>query len=109
LGFIVAKVSLDRITQFLQETETLDRYEVIGNNVAPPATPSDCDEDADVRIGFRKATFAWSKPHANGTHTPSRNFKLEIDEELLFKRGFINMIVGPTSVLSYSLDMDHIF
>ncbi|KAK7462805.1 hypothetical protein VKT23_020779 [Stygiomarasmius scandens] len=90
---ITGKVSLDRITDFLYETELLDAYYqekdgLRSLSVRPP--------DASDKIGFRNATFSWSKDSADGTATPSqRQFLLQIDE-LLFKKGCINLIVGPT-------------
>ncbi|KAE9396473.1 hypothetical protein BT96DRAFT_996727 [Gymnopus androsaceus JB14] len=90
------KVSLDRITDFLYDTELLDSWSGYEAGVdatiisSPPPTP-----DA---IGFRNATFAWSAEDENdGSHTPSRRkFLLKIQDELFFKKGVINMIVGPT-------------
>ncbi|KAF8758431.1 P-loop containing nucleoside triphosphate hydrolase protein [Rhizoctonia solani] len=78
---VQAKVSVDRIDEFLHQ---------------PP--PPDA-------IGFRNATFAWSR-QAPATPTPSRrNFRLHIDQELLFHRGKINMVVGPTGCGKTSLLM----
>ncbi|CAE6448536.1 unnamed protein product [Rhizoctonia solani] len=97
---VQAKVSIDRIDEFLHKTELLDEYtekqvpEILEPN--PPATDA---------IGFRNATFAWTR-QAPGTPTPSRrNFRLHIDEELLFRRGKINMVVGPTGCGKTSLLM----
>jgi energy-coupling factor transporter ATP-binding protein EcfA2 len=44
------------------------------------------------------STFTWSgREIADGTQTPSaRDFMLKIDGKLTFKRGAVNMIVGPT-------------
>jgi len=48
-------------------------------------------------IGFRNATFTWSNDSEDGSMTPSRRrFQLKVEEELLFKRGCFNLIVGPT-------------
>jgi ABC-type lipoprotein export system ATPase subunit len=49
-------------------------------------------------IGFAGATFSWSlDTDMEGAVTPSkRAFRLNIQNELIFKRGCINMIVGPT-------------
>ncbi|KAJ7581129.1 P-loop containing nucleoside triphosphate hydrolase protein [Mycena floridula] len=82
-SIITGKVSLDRINDFLHDTELLDAY----------TNPGSVD---DVRtnekdIGFRNATFAWS---ADETETASQ-FKLHIDS-LLFRTGCINLIAGPT-------------
>ncbi|CAE6514065.1 unnamed protein product [Rhizoctonia solani] len=90
---VQAKVSLDRVNDFMKNasTELLDTYTKIDNfpRIEPEAPyPS--------AIGFRNATFTWAQRTVS-TPTPStRNFKLVIDQELLFHRGKINMIVGPT-------------
>ncbi|KDR83119.1 hypothetical protein GALMADRAFT_238944 [Galerina marginata CBS 339.88] len=92
---IKGKVSLDRIGAFLRDTELLDRFsdetesEVIG-------IAEDTDH-ADV-IGFNNATFSWSNDVVgDGALTPSsRSFRLRIEGDLAFKKGCINLIVGPT-------------
>lgn len=56
-------------------------------------------------IGFSDATFSWSND-AEGSLTPSkRSFRLQIEDELIFKRGGINMIIGPTGCGKTSLLM----
>ncbi|KAH7319538.1 P-loop containing nucleoside triphosphate hydrolase protein [Rhizoctonia solani] len=88
---VQAKVSLDRVNDFMKNTELLDVYSKID-------TPPFIEPEAPYpsAIGFRNATFTWAR-RAVSTPTPStRNFKLVIDQELLFHRGKINMIVGPT-------------
>ncbi|ELU44867.1 ATP-binding cassette transporter [Rhizoctonia solani AG-1 IA] len=97
---VQAKVSVDRVDEFLHQTELLDAY----THKHTPAIidPSPPPPDA---IGFRNATFAWSR-QAPATPTPSRrNFRLHIDQELLFHRGKINMVVGPTGCGKTSLLM----
>ncbi|KAF9030066.1 P-loop containing nucleoside triphosphate hydrolase protein [Rhodocollybia butyracea] len=86
-----AKVSLDRVTEFLYETELLDEFQPKSNDVVLPViTPTQ-------EIGFRNATFAWSNDDNEGSMTPSkRQFLLKIDGELIFRKGTINLIVGKT-------------
>jgi ABC-type uncharacterized transport system fused permease/ATPase subunit len=56
-------------------------------------------------IGFRNAVFSWSNT-SNGSLTPSRRqFFLRIEEELFFKCGCINLVVGPTGSGKTSLLM----
>ncbi|CAE6444373.1 unnamed protein product, partial [Rhizoctonia solani] len=95
-----AKVSIDRIDEFLHKTELLDAYaEKPTPEILEPNPPA-----ADA-IGFRNATFTWTR-QVPGTPTPSRrNFRLHIDEDLLFRRGKINMVVGPTGCGKTSLLM----
>jgi len=98
---ITAKVSLDRVNDFLHNTELLDSFTEQPNTDIAIA-PQNVDNDA---IGFRNATFAWAT-QVSGTPTPSRrNFRLRIEEELTFKLGKINMIVGPTGCGKTSLIM----
>lgn len=49
-------------------------------------------------IGFHNAVFTWGLSDAGSTPaTPSRRkFKLRIEDDLFFKRGAFNLIVGPT-------------
>lgn len=53
------------------------------------------EEAASQEIGFRDAMFTWSNDdNTDGSVTPSRHrFTLRIDDELLFKRGRINLVV----------------
>ncbi|KAF8610641.1 hypothetical protein BDV93DRAFT_484022 [Ceratobasidium sp. AG-I] len=99
-ALIQAKVSLDRISEFLTETELLDTY-----SEKEASTMTGPDPPAPSAIGFRNATFTWAR-QLSSTPTPSqRNFRLHIDEELLFRRGKINMIIGPTGCGKTSLLM----
>ncbi|KAF8744087.1 P-loop containing nucleoside triphosphate hydrolase protein, partial [Rhizoctonia solani] len=97
---IQAKVSLDRIDDFVQNTELLDSFnDKEGPVILDPNPP------ASDAIGFRNATFTWTR-QVPGTPTPSRrNFRLHIDEEVLFRRGKINMVAGPTGCGKTSLLM----
>jgi AAA15 family ATPase/GTPase len=57
------------------------------------------------KIGFGAANFVWSSD-TNGSLTPSkRGFVLRIAEELIFERGRINLIIGPTGSGKTSLLM----
>ncbi|KAF4618966.1 hypothetical protein D9613_010076 [Agrocybe pediades] len=94
--FISAKVALDRINQFLQEAETLDRYANGQDDIGPFSLPTNSNEATSDTIGFCKAAFSWSTPTVAGEPTPDRHYTLKISDELSFKPGCINMIVGPT-------------
>ncbi|KAE9391369.1 P-loop containing nucleoside triphosphate hydrolase protein [Gymnopus androsaceus JB14] len=95
-----AKVSLDRVTEFLYETELLDKFTAQTSNdlILPAVTPTQ-------EIGFRNATFSWSND-SEGAPNPSRHkFLLKIDGQLIFMRGIINLIVGSTGSGKTSLLM----
>ncbi|KAH0581470.1 hypothetical protein H2248_012549 [Termitomyces sp. 'cryptogamus'] len=99
---VKGSVSLQRISDFLQNTELLDKYtEQVPNNLI------DLDHDSS-EIGFRDATFSWSNDDgfSTGSLTPSkRRFRLHVKDELLFKRGGLNLIIGPTGSGKTSLLM----
>lgn len=83
------------------QTELLDEFD--SEHEIHPDSP----EGLESEIGFRSATFSWSNESATGAATPSkRRFRLRIDDELLFKRGRINLIVGSTGLLSLARERD---
>ncbi|KAG0697813.1 hypothetical protein DFH29DRAFT_984146 [Suillus ampliporus] len=91
--FTQAKVSLDRVNNFLNETELLDAYAQQDEDRAQLFVQP--EEESEL-IGFRDAVFAWSN-ESSGSLTPSkRKFRLRIDGEVYFQRGGINLVVGPT-------------
>ncbi|KAF9458727.1 P-loop containing nucleoside triphosphate hydrolase protein [Collybia nuda] len=98
---VTGKVSLDRVNDFLHNTELLDAF-------AKKETVSLFVDDGhyqDDKIGLRDATFAWSSD-MDGSLTPSkRQFLLKIEGDLLFKQGQINLIIGPTGSGKTSLLM----
>ncbi|KAJ7042608.1 hypothetical protein C8F04DRAFT_1252025 [Mycena alexandri] len=101
---ITGKVSLDRVNEFLHKTELLDSF--VEKDADTPELFVPADVEANEKIGFRDATFAWSSEKTDGTLTPSRRkFMLKIEGEMLFKHGCINLIVGPTGSGKTSLLM----
>ncbi|KAJ7172815.1 hypothetical protein C8R43DRAFT_1208856 [Mycena crocata] len=100
IQFVDAKVSLDRINDFLHNTELLDSF-----GEKEQATAEFLDTEVSTDIGFRDASFTWSNEN-DGSATPSQHkFALRIDDELLFKRGCINLVLGPTGAGKTSLLM----
>jgi hypothetical protein len=95
---LTGKVSLDRVSKFLRETELLDNYsEESCTEIDTKYTP----EGNESTIGFNNAVFAWSKDADNGTQTPSsRSYKLKLPGSVEFKQNALNLIVGPTYVRS---------
>ncbi|KAF9564162.1 P-loop containing nucleoside triphosphate hydrolase protein [Agrocybe pediades] len=95
---IEAKVSLDRINEFICDAELLDKFSSAPVS-SSSAHPDGAEFDNNARIGFKNATFSWSKEDRDGTLTPSsRTFRLRINGELFFKPNCINLIIGPTGV-----------
>lgn len=94
---IQSKVSLDRISDFLNEEETT-KYEQLEHEEGISASAP--------LIGFEKATFAWNSKSA-------KDFKLR-DIDVAFKPGKLNVIVGPTGSGKTSLllallgEMEHV-
>ncbi|KAF4120667.1 ABC-type multidrug transport system, ATPase and permease component [Geosmithia morbida] len=80
-----AKVSIDRVEEFLQEEET-EKYAQLGSD--------NVDEKGVRRIGFRHSTLIWGARDAvadDGTQA----FRL-LDLDIDFKIGKLNIIAGPT-------------
>ncbi|VDB89903.1 unnamed protein product [Peniophora sp. CBMAI 1063] len=104
---IKAKVSLDRATEFLRETELLDRYAQIRDK--PTSDDLLLGQPADSAVvGMCDASFTWAaaSSSSDGTQTPSRRtFTLRVPGELILERGKINIIVGPTGSGKTSLLM----
>jgi hypothetical protein len=86
---------LHHVSNFFYKTELLDKFSKL-DEVEAAAVPLAFDRDL---IGFHHATFSWSN-EPNGSETPGTrstlSFRLRISEKLLFKRGCLNLIVGPT-------------
>ena len=92
----IAKVSLDRVTEYLNETELLDEFQRSEKDASGQGVEefSVGPADPDV-IGICNASFVWSS--VGGSLTPSRRkFRLTIEDEVIFKRNGINLIIGPT-------------
>ncbi|KAF7377837.1 hypothetical protein MSAN_00207200 [Mycena sanguinolenta] len=93
---VKGKVSLDRLNDFLQNTELLDSFNCSNSDSEGP--PSEV-------VGFRDAMFTWSGNRPDGALMPStRGFILKIEGELLFKSG-LSIVVGPTGSGKTSLLM----
>lgn len=100
---IQAKVSLDRLHDFLQKTELLDEFD----SHSKDSSIADHVKVNTELIGIRNASFTWTSD-SNGTITPGssrRNFTLRISDEVIFRNGKINLIVGPTGCGKTSLLM----
>ncbi|TFK30740.1 ATP-binding cassette transporter [Coprinopsis marcescibilis] len=98
---ITGKVSLDRVDDFLKNTELLDSF---SENKQPSIVPPILAEQS-ASIGFHDASFTWSSD-ADGALTPSkRKFVLKIEDDLFFPLGKLSLVVGPTGSGKTSLLM----
>jgi hypothetical protein len=66
-----------------------------GGRPPPPA-------EAYEKIGFHGVSFSWDSFDSENTHKVEglitrRPFRLRFDEEVVFKRGCVNLILGPTA------------
>jgi ABC-type multidrug transport system fused ATPase/permease subunit len=99
---IQANVSISRVQDFLNDTELLDSY--TADHVIRDTSNQHQDD-----IGLAQASFFWSREHrtaANGMLAPLRQgFQLRIEDAVVFKKGAINLIVGPTGSGKTSLIM----
>ncbi|TFY83125.1 hypothetical protein EWM64_g881 [Hericium alpestre] len=105
-NMIQAKVSLDRVHDFLRTTELLDSWAAVEKGESA-ATSLGGSPSVPNAIGFNDAIFTWSNQElASGSVTPSKRFfRLQAEGEVLFKRGVVNLIVGPTGSGKTSLLM----
>ncbi|KAI8972403.1 P-loop containing nucleoside triphosphate hydrolase protein [Trametes punicea] len=105
---IEAKVSLERIADFLRNTELIDEFEREREAGGLEPWVNAVPEDRKGVIGIRRASFTWSKDAVSSQspdRTHKRTFILNIDNELIFQRGKINLIIGPTGAGKTSLLM----
>jgi ABC-type multidrug transport system fused ATPase/permease subunit len=94
-----AFVSLRRIQEFLTETELLDEFAALHAN--KPDLAAIFSAEREHKIGFGRATFTWSAETARErADETERTFRLVIEEDLLFQRGTLNMIVGAYNPVS---------
>jgi hypothetical protein len=89
---LTAFVSLRRIQEFLTETELLDEYAALQAGVPNAAEISGADHENEIGLGH--ATFTWSAIAATRTTDTERTFRLVIEDNLVFQRGTLNVIVG---------------
>ncbi|KAH6916771.1 ATP-binding cassette transporter [Coprinopsis sp. MPI-PUGE-AT-0042] len=99
---ITGRVSIDRVNDFLQNTELLDAFtESKDPSIIPPHTVTQ-----STTIGFHDASFTWSNDRRKGSPMPSKSkFTLRVEGDLFFPRGQLSLIVGPTGSGKTSLLM----
>ncbi|KAI0824512.1 P-loop containing nucleoside triphosphate hydrolase protein [Trametes gibbosa] len=105
---VQAKVSIERIADFLRNTELIDEFDEEKSNESTEIWSNAVPEEKKDVIGIRKARFTWSKdaaPSQTPDGTRKRAFVLSIDDELSLQRGKINLIIGPTGAGKTSLLM----
>ncbi|KAI5122642.1 hypothetical protein M0805_008726 [Coniferiporia weirii] len=99
-----AKISFDRFTEFLNSTELLSKDNgtpTSDEEVGPDQAVATEQPDKDA-IGFNACSFSWDsfkdgEAYLERRHNTRKQFKLRFDNEVTFKRGQINLIVGPTA------------
>ncbi|KAK0452213.1 hypothetical protein EV421DRAFT_1888046 [Armillaria borealis] len=94
------KVSLDRLTDFMHNTDVLDGY-----SQKDDVTAIMQNERPMHGIGFSKATFSWSSEDQGLTTPSGREFLLRFEDELMFRNNSINLVIGPTGSGKTSLLM----
>lgn len=87
-GFVTAGVSLQRINDFLQNSEMIDEFT---EGMAKPLSRDLVAAQEQGLIRIRNALFTWGS--SKGADTP--DFKLRIPD-VTFVKGKINVIAGPT-------------
>ncbi len=86
------------------QTELLDKFYQGSSESEIILSQNNAPNDV---IGIRHSSFRWSNDE-DGMSTPGtapRNFTLRIEDEVTFRRGHINLIVGPTGSGQTSLLM----
>ncbi|KAI0357917.1 P-loop containing nucleoside triphosphate hydrolase protein [Trametes cingulata] len=107
--FVQVKVSLERIADFLRNTELIDKYTRAADRAEDGHAGHSLGVPAEHReaIAIRRASFTWSNDVVPGKTnvTSGRAFVLNIEDEVIFQRGEINLIIGPTGSGKTSLLM----
>ena len=77
---------------FIDQTELLDTFDdKSAEDVG--ATPHTREQD----IGFGRSDFSWSiEPATAEASTSQQSFRLHIEDDVVFRRGSFNLIIGPT-------------
>ncbi|KAK7038833.1 hypothetical protein VNI00_010463 [Paramarasmius palmivorus] len=102
------KVAFDRVNEFLHEARAIH---LLPSHILNHLQSELLDEFVDRyphtelstvrlqdKVGFNNASFTWTTHHDSNAAYPSRDrqFMLKIPGELLFKRGAVNLVHGPT-------------
>ncbi|EED80206.1 predicted protein [Postia placenta Mad-698-R] len=93
-GMFIARTKTELLDEFSEKQTT----HALGLGTPPPLISSDT-------IGFRNASFTWTKAPPSTPGSSKRNFTLCTDGDLTFESGHINLIVGPTGSGKTSLLM----
>lgn len=93
----------DSLTHPSTQTELLDDFTERKDGLTSAVV--DGPEVVEEGIGIRAASFTWNGRTDGATTPGSRNFTLQIEDEVAFKRGCINLIIGQTGSGKTSLLM----
>jgi hypothetical protein len=101
-----AYVSLRRIEEFLNNVRQKDSRVCARSNVhqtdvidgTQQCSPPPRDNSTATTIGLGPGVFAWTSSATNDNTASSRRaFRLDLDEEIKFTPGALNLIIGPTA------------
>ena len=82
----------------------MDEFDGARTGATPHTALNVASSRSNDDIGIARTTFTWTA--SAGTQTPGASaFALRIDDPLLFQRGRINLVVGPTGAGKTSLLM----
>lgn len=82
-------VSMNRLRDFLWDTELLDSFTEVSDDLETVALAHEHD------IGLGSSDFSWAAGAASSTASQP-SFRLHIEDDVVFKRGHFNLVIGPT-------------
>ncbi|KAI0746563.1 P-loop containing nucleoside triphosphate hydrolase protein [Daedaleopsis nitida] len=106
---IQANVAVERLQEFLEKTELIDEFTAPEDPDTAMILSSTVPDAYKDSIAIRQASFTWANDSALVAVTPGgtrkRTFVLRVEDEVLFRRGKLNIVVGPTGAGKTSLLM----
>lgn len=82
------------------QTELLDTFAEEPSSDVQTIAP-----EAREYVGICASSFTWNNSDGTASRPDKRAFRLRVDEEVVFKSGRINLVVGPTGCGKTSLLM----
>ena len=110
--YVCDPLEIDPSVNMRVQTELLDEFDDELHATEPSAFEPASSGSNEWTLGLAHTSFTWAKePGSSGTQTPStdgvvrRRFTLRIEEPVVFLRGKINLVLGPTGAGKTSLLM----